>query len=293
MNRIVALLCAALPAACSPGPQRPTPMPHYTLGAPYQAGGVWEYPRENFALTETGIAVVYAGPHAAMTADGEVFDQSALAAAHPTLQLPAIARLTNLETGRQVLVRINDRGSGTPHRLIAVTRRVAQLLEFPADGVARVRLEVLPRESHAALEGLPATPALAVMAAPRGAVQAVALAAPPGTEPSAAPVTDDPTLLPGSPAVLPPPLRLPATVTQIPPAPGQLYVWLSAFQGYRFAAMQRARLGFLHPEIESVRDGDQQEFRARIGPIATLSAADAVLDQAIGAGVTNARIVVE
>jgi len=50
---------------------------------------------------------------------------------------------------------------------------------------------------------------------------------------------------------------------------------------------------FLHPEIDSVRDGDQQEFRVRIGPFATLSEADAVLDQAIGAGVTNARIVVE
>ena len=89
-----------------------------------------------------------------MTTDGEVFDQTALAAAHPTIQLPAIARLTNLENGREVTVRLNDRGSGDPHRLVEITRRTAHLLDMPPDGVARVRLHVLPDESHAAAEAL-------------------------------------------------------------------------------------------------------------------------------------------
>ena len=101
------------------------------LGAPYQAGGVWYYPRESYEGQETGLATVYPSGHAELTADGEVFDQTALAAAHQTLQLPAIARLTNLENGRQVLVRINDRGPATPHRLIEVTRRTATLLRLP------------------------------------------------------------------------------------------------------------------------------------------------------------------
>ncbi len=69
-----------------------------------------------------------------LTTDGEVFGQGALAAAHPTLQLPAIARLTDLETGRSVLVRINDRGTPTPRRLVQVTKRIASLLGMPADG---------------------------------------------------------------------------------------------------------------------------------------------------------------
>ena len=69
----------------------------------------------------------------ALTADGEAFDQSALAAAHQTLQLPAVARLTNLENGLQVMVRINDRGPATPHRLVEVTRRTADAAAVPAD----------------------------------------------------------------------------------------------------------------------------------------------------------------
>ena len=95
-----------------------------------------------------------------LTTDGEAFDQTALAAAHQTLQLPAIVRLTNLENGLQVLVRINDRGPATPHRLIEVTRRTATLLRFPGDAAVRVRLEVLPAESHAAVDAVPGAPKL-------------------------------------------------------------------------------------------------------------------------------------
>ena len=89
-----------------------------------------------------------------------MFDQTALAAAHPTIQLPAIARLTNLENGRQVIVRVNDRGSGDPRRLVEITRRTALLLGVPPGGVARVRLQVLPGESHAAADALPGAPSL-------------------------------------------------------------------------------------------------------------------------------------
>ena len=113
--------------------------------------------------------------HAELTADGEAFDQDAMAAAHQTLPLPAIARVTNLETGRQVLVRINDRGPPTPRRMLAVTRRVAQLLGFPPSGVARVRLEVLEGDSQAAQNALPGAPTLAMTAAPRGAVEVASL----------------------------------------------------------------------------------------------------------------------
>ena len=79
------LLLALLAASC----HRPPPTtPHYVLGAPYQAGGVWYYPRESYDGQETGLAIVYAADHADLTADGEAFDQTALAAAHQTLQLP-------------------------------------------------------------------------------------------------------------------------------------------------------------------------------------------------------------
>ena len=111
------------------------------------------------------------GGHADLTADGEAFDQTALAAAHQTLQLPAIARLTNLENGRQVVVRINDRGPATPHRLIEVTRRTASLLRFADDNAVRVRLEVLAAESYAAVDAVPGTPKLEIATAPLGEVR--------------------------------------------------------------------------------------------------------------------------
>ena len=177
MRLACALLLVLLAASC----HRPPPAnPHYVLGAPYQAGGIWYYPRESYEGQETGLAMVYPSGHAELTADGEAFDQTALAAAHQTLQLPAVARLTNLENGLQVLVRINDRGPATPHRLIEVTRRTATLLRFPADAAVRVRLEVLPAESHAAVDAVPGAPKLELAAAPRGEVQQTDLPPPGG-----------------------------------------------------------------------------------------------------------------
>ena len=137
--------CGASPSLVRrPARRRSEPDPHYVLGKPYQVGSIWFYPRESFDLDETGIACHrYRRDSPRLTTDGEVFDQTALAAAHPTIQLPAIARLTNLENGREVTVRVNDRGSGDPHRLVEVTSRTAALLDIPPDGVARVRLRVL------------------------------------------------------------------------------------------------------------------------------------------------------
>ena len=83
---VLALLLALAAASCRHPP--PPANPHYVLGAPYQADGVWYYPRESYQLQETGVATVYPSGHADLTADGEAFDQTALAAAHQTLQLP-------------------------------------------------------------------------------------------------------------------------------------------------------------------------------------------------------------
>src|ERR1700691_651822 len=158
---------ALVATACTPPPAL-KPDPHYVLGAPYKVGSVWLYPDESFDLDQTGIASITKRAAPGLTTDGELFDQTALAAAHPTVQLPAIARLTNLENGREVTVRINDRGSGDPHRLVEVTRRTATLLDMPPSGIARVRLQVLPNESHAAAEAVPGAPSLRLTAAPRG-----------------------------------------------------------------------------------------------------------------------------
>ena len=284
------LACAA--TAWLAGCQRtPTANPHYVLGPPYQYGGVWWYPQESYDLDETGLAEVFPDDHPPLTTDGEVFSQGALAAAHATLQLPAIARLTDLETGRSVLVRINDRGTPTPARLVQVTRRIADLLGMARDGVAQVRLHVLSGPSQAAAQLVQGAPALAIAAAPRGAVASASLPPPPGVRqesgnavavaaarPEAAGSASD---------------RVPEIVTQGRPQPGRLWVRLDTFQSYQYAAVEQARLAGLSPRIEPVFQGREESFRVMIGPLGSVAAADAAVEQAIRAGVPDARVVVE
>ncbi|MBN8906264.1 MAG: hypothetical protein J0H99_06510, partial [Rhodospirillales bacterium] len=172
------LLALAFLFGCAkPGP---APHPHYVVGSPYKASGVWYYPAERAELVETGLAAVLPPNRPALTTNGEVYYPAAMAAAHPTLQLPAIARITDLETGRAVVVRINDRGTGDPHRRVEVTPRVAMLMGMRQDQPAQVRLELLGAESRAAVDGLAGAPSLPVSAAPRGAVQQANLPPPPG-----------------------------------------------------------------------------------------------------------------
>ncbi len=270
------------------------------LGGAYQAGGIWYYPHESFNADETGLASILTGGEPALTTDGEAFDQSTLAAAHQTLQLPAIARVTNLENGRQVVVRINQRGPASPARLIAVTRRTAELLGFANSGVARVRLQVLDGESHAVADPLRAAagPTLAVTAAPRGEVSEVALAPPVGavqasqvrvapTGPITASVDASRRELPSVPA------RLPETVTQTVPDPGALHVRMGTFSRREFAERQRARAPVVNASIERTRIGRSETYRVQAGPFATVAEADAALSAVIRAGIPDARIVVE
>ncbi|MEO9188819.1 MAG: RlpA-like double-psi beta-barrel domain-containing protein [Acetobacteraceae bacterium] len=282
MRCLLALFLALLAASCARRPP-PAPMPQarYVLGAPYQTGGVWHYPREQYGVTLTGLAVVDHRAARTPTADDEVFDPGALAIANRTIQLPAIARLTDLETGRQVMVRVNDRGPADVGRLIAVTPRVAALLGFPATGIARVRLDVLSAESHEVADSLPGAPHLAIAAAPREAVTAESLDAPHAAAPIATP----------GPAVAPPP-RFSGQVTQGPASSDSLYVRLSRFTDRRYAARQAASVA--EPaEVARLDDLNGAGYRTRLGPFATIAEADAALDRAIRAGVTDARIVVE
>lgn len=121
----------------------------YKVGNPYTVAGVRYHPRENFNLVETGIASWY-GPnfHGKRTANGEIYDQNALTAAHRTLQMPSLVRVTNLQNGKSVVVRINDRGPFKRGRVIDVSKKAATLLGFINAGTAKVRVEVLDKESR-------------------------------------------------------------------------------------------------------------------------------------------------
>ena len=118
----------------------------YKIGTPYEIEGEWYYPQEDATYDNTGIASWY-GPkfHGRRTANGEIFDMDLLTAAHPTLPMPVRAKVTNLENGRSVVVRINDRGPFAKDREIDMSRHAADLLGFKEKGTAKVRVQYLGR----------------------------------------------------------------------------------------------------------------------------------------------------
>ena len=114
--------------------------PH--AGPPYQIAGRWYVPAHEPNYNEVGIASWY-GPtfHGKLSASGEVFDQNALTAAHPTLPLPSLVRVTNLENNRAVIVRVNDRGPFADDRIIDLSKAAGAALDMHDKGTAKVRVE--------------------------------------------------------------------------------------------------------------------------------------------------------
>jgi rare lipoprotein A len=118
----------------------------YKLGSPYSVGGRWYTPRDQPGLDEVGIASWYGDDfHGRRTANGEIYDMNRMSAAHPTLPLPTYAYVTNLDNGRTVLVRVNDRGPYVGNRVIDLSRAAAQALGTKGRGLGRVRVRYAGR----------------------------------------------------------------------------------------------------------------------------------------------------
>ncbi|RUV38830.1 septal ring lytic transglycosylase RlpA family protein [Mesorhizobium sp. M7A.F.Ca.MR.148.00.0.0] len=116
------------------------------LGKPYQVRGKWYYPKEDKRYAKVGLASWYGDAfHGRLTANGEVYDMTHLTAAHPTMPLPSYARVTNLKTGSSVIVRVNDRGPYHEGRIIDVSERAAQMLDYANTGTAQVKVEYVGR----------------------------------------------------------------------------------------------------------------------------------------------------
>jgi rare lipoprotein A len=122
---------------------------YYKVGNPYEIKGRQYRPQESFDHVETGIASWY-GPnfHGKKTANGEIFNENELTAAHRTLQMPSLVRVTNLENGKSLILRVNDRGPFAHDRVIDVSKKASELLGFRTQGTAKVRVEVIPEESN-------------------------------------------------------------------------------------------------------------------------------------------------
>lgn len=300
MRRLALLAAVASLAACTALNRQhvvQSPGVHYVIGTPYQADGVWRYPRQEFTRDETGLATVTSRT-SGLTADGEQADPTAMAAAHPSLQLPAIARVTDLDTGLQVIVRVNDRGPAARGRIIALTPRAMQLLGASGQSAVRVRVQVLENESRQLAAELDhaGAPRLAVTTAPTVAIASEALPPPSGVrQADARPVFVPPRPRPAADAIAGAiPLRLPEMVARVPARPGGLFVEAGTFGGLQYAEMLRMRLASLGAQTTTSYDAPRDRaYRVRIGPLSSVAAADAMLDRTLRAGISDARIVAE
>jgi len=270
----------------------PASTPGYKVGQPYEIDGVWYYPAVNYDYDETGIASWY-GPGFVghMTASGEIYDDNALTAAHKTLPMPTLVRVTNLENGRQIQLRVNDRGPFVNNRIIDLSRRSAQLLGFDANGTARVRVQVMAEESRELAMQLGAgedatAPKPIPAPAPKVVTQAL-----PGSPPPPAPPPAPPPSIVGVAAVLPQPSPV---VVQQPVRTTNIFIQAGAFLQMPNADRLRQRLaGVGEARIVPVLIGAQTFYRVRLGPIATVEEADRMLGQVIAMGSKDARLVVE
>ncbi|HYD29240.1 MAG TPA: septal ring lytic transglycosylase RlpA family protein [Azospirillaceae bacterium] len=314
--RELALAAAVMSlAACASSTPKGPALPqsgYYKIGKPYQVKGVWYYPKEDYGYDETGIASWYGpGFHQERTANGEIFDQDELTAAHKTLPMPSLVRVTNLDNGRSLVVRINDRGPFYPGRIIDLSRRSAQLLGVVEKGTAKVRVTVLPEESKAiaaaAKAGQP-TSAIAVAsvtgvdgdpaprAAPRMSVEVD------GAPVKAKPVKAEQPSVVEAVATVPGVVKegrfLPsAQVAQLKASDGQsIYIQVGAFARQTNAQAVKSKLaGIATATITPKRtaDGDVVN-RVRLGPFASVDQADAMLNKVIASGIVDdPKVIVE
>lgn len=244
---------------------------HAKTGRPYTVNGRTYYPLANaYGYDRTGIASWY-GPdfNGGRTADGEWYDMHAMSAAHPTLPLPTLVRVTNLGNGRQVVVRVNDRGPFVKNRLIDLSYAAAEELGFANKGTARVRVQ--------ALAGLKDEPLHT-----RSRHLAPAVTPTPPLPPPAAPV--------------PPPAPHLAAGKVIPSHPsGALYVQLGAFASINNANRLSHALADEYRDIAvySAGNGTARLYKVRIGPFENVHQIEKTVMSLQSLGIKDAIVVIE
>jgi len=144
--RAMCLTILGLVSACQSRPPAPgdfgaQPRPHYKVGEPYEVNGRRYVPSVDRNYDRVGIASWYGDAfHGKPTANGEIFDKRKLTAAHTTLPMPILVEVENLENGRKIIVRLNDRGPFVDNRLIDLSHAAADALGFTEKGLAKVRV---------------------------------------------------------------------------------------------------------------------------------------------------------
>jgi rare lipoprotein A len=246
---------------------------HYKLGQPYKIRGRWYYPEYDPGYSRVGTASWYGADfHGLPTANGEVFDRKRITAAHPTLPLPSVARVTNLENGRVVDVRVNDRGPFVGDRLIDLSQAAARKLGFEGQGLAPVRVDFV---GLADARGTP----------PRPTVARAVPAAPPRVVAASLPAPAAPAAVPAARAI-----RVAAAAPASCPHDEQ-FVQVGAFaDATQMRAAMRDVDGLDRVRVEPAFAGGKAVVRVRLGPVPDAATAGRLLRQVAARGYTDAFV---
>ena len=291
--RLLALGLALLVAACAsqPKPQVATPkplpqpskpaVPGVKIGNPYEVFGVRYVPEDDRTYDRQGIASWY-GPtfHAKATANGEIYNQEDVTAAHKTLPLPSWVEVHNLDNGRKLVVRINDRGPFVDGRIIDLSRRSAEILGVDRPGLARVRVKRVFPEGDWAREVGPQLPPVRLASA-------------------AVPVVAAPPQAPANDFIAEPMAPAPTVVAvELPPAPtvpnapaigaGARFIQVAALSDEGRARALASVLSDFGPAAAQAAPGGL--WRVRIGPVSDAQAGNLLFDVQ-AAGYRDARLV--
>ncbi len=291
---------AAQTAKSLAGPPGSEKLGRYKVGNPYQIGGKWYYPKADLDYDETGIASWYGpGFHGRDTANGERYDQNDLTAAHPTLPMPTLVEVTNLENGRVLNVRINDRGPYKNGRIIDLSKRAAELLDITRNGTAKVRVRVLRDESlqlAAVAQGkspemLAQARSDAPPAVPVASVSAEPLPGTPEPPQPRARVQAPPAVARSAPQE---PLPLPdGQLTRTAVLPSSIFIQAGAFTEPVNAQRLAGRLDPLGPvSVSPASVNGTRFYRVQLGPLASVDEADMLLSRLIGYGFSDSQVVV-
>ena len=288
---------------------------YYSIGKPYQIAGAWYTPREEPGYDRVGSASWYGELfHGRRTANGEIYDMDRLTAAHPTLPLPVYARVTNLNNGRSLVVRINDRGPYARDRIIDLSRRSAELLGFRNHGTATVRVKYLgraPLNGDDSYERRYLASQSWVQFAARGtttkdgvealAMRSIAADTLPAENPeklalqwkAAAPRDLPDTTVAtrlGEPSALQITGSLPRAASPAAPANGPV-IQAGSFKNKDNAERAHQVLSAIAPvDVAEISVGGEAYFRVRVGPFQTVAAARAALAKVADAGYRGAKL---
>ncbi len=259
----------------------------YKIGTPYQVGDIWYYPKEEENYKEVGIASWYGADfHKGTTANGEIYDMHCLTAAHRTLPLPSVAKITNLENGKSVIVRINDRGPFVNNRIIDVSQTAAEVLGFKDRGTAKVRVELMKEESEKLKKEILDNGGKIVSGPPLSEAP----------EETTIQTLDTPIPLANSAPLEEQPLTVSKNNEVMPfgVSPKGYFVQAGAFSNIENAERLKSQLSdFGRAEIFEKTIQDTVLFRVRIGPFETPEKTIEIIDKLESSGFEGARLVEE